>query len=76
MFGGTIEYTTYVDGYKAALHGCAFTAGLPLTGTATIDTTHETFVLRATGPGATNLVYKRNAKGKRTVSGRYFGKPA
>ena len=74
LFGGTIEYTAYKDGYKAALDGCAFTAGLPLTGTATIDTTHETFRLKASSSGQTSLDYKRDADGKRSVTGTYFGK--
>ena len=74
LFGGTIEYTAYKDGYRAALAGCAFTAGLPLTGTATIDTTRETFALKASGPSGTKLDYRRGATGKRSVSGTYFGK--
>ncbi len=74
LFGGTIEYTAYKDGYSVALDGCAFTAGLPLTGTATIDTTHDTFKLKATSSGGTNLEYRRDSKGKRSVSGTYVGR--
>ena len=50
------------------------TTGLPLTVKATIDATHETFTLKVRSPGGTNLDYTRDAKGKRTVTGTYFGK--
>jgi pimeloyl-ACP methyl ester carboxylesterase len=76
LFDGSIEYTAFRNGYKAALDDCEFTDGLPLTGNATIDTTRNTFVLKVTGPSATNLEYKRDAKGKTSVTGTYFGKPA
>ena len=76
LFGGSIEYTAYRNGYKAALDDCALTDRLPLTGDATIDTTRGTFALRVTGPSATSLAYGRDAKGKTSVTGTWFGKPA
>ena len=76
LFGGSIGYTAYRNGYKAALDDCALTDRLPLTGDATIDTTRGTFALRVTGPSATNLAYGRDAKGRTSVTGTWFGKPA
>ena len=76
LFGGSIEYTAYRNGYKAALDDCALTDRLPLTGDATIDTTRGTFALRVTGPSATSLAYGRDAKGRTSVTGTWFGEPA
>ena len=76
LFGGSIEYTAYGNGYKAALDDCALTDRLPLTGDATIDTTRGTFALRVTGPSATSLAYGRDAKGRTSVTGTWFGEPA
>ena len=74
-FGGSIEYTAYRDGDLAALDACAFTDGLPLTGKATIDMTRGTFVLKAAGPSTTSLQYGRDARGRTSVTGTWFGKP-
>ena len=76
LFGGSIEYTAYRNGYKAALDDCALTDRLPLTGDATIDTTRGTFALKVTGPSATSLEYGRDAKGRTSVTGTWFGEPA
>ena len=75
MFGGSIEYTAHRDGDMADLDACEFTEGLPLTGTATIDMTRGTFVLKATGPSATRLQYGRDSSGRTSVTGTWFGKP-
>jgi pimeloyl-ACP methyl ester carboxylesterase len=74
LFGGTIAYTSYKDGYRVTLGDCAFTAGLALSGAGTIDTTHDTFRLKVSAAGGTNLEYRRDSNGKRTVTGTYFGK--
>ena len=71
LFGGSIEYTAYRNGYKAALDDCALTDRLPLTGDATIDTTRGTFALRVTGPSATSLAWARR-QGRRR-HGTWFG---
>lgn len=73
-FGGSIEYTAHRDGDMATLDECEFTDGLPLTGSATIDMTRGTFVLKATGPSATSLQYGRDARGRTSVTGTWFGK--
>ncbi len=74
-FGGSIEYTASRNGAMAALDDCEFTDDLRLTGTATIDTTRGTFALKVTGPSSTRLQYGRDAKGRTSVTGTYFGKP-
>ncbi|MDQ2966640.1 MAG: alpha/beta hydrolase [Chloroflexota bacterium] len=74
LFGGRIQYRPYADGYRVTLDKCAFSAGLALTGKATINVTNETFALTVTAPGGTKLTYGRDADGNRTVSGRWFGK--
>jgi pimeloyl-ACP methyl ester carboxylesterase len=72
LFGGTIRYRAVAAGYREMLDGCAFTSGLPLTGTATIGD-DGTFRLHATSPGGTDLTYRRDADGKTSVKGRFFG---
>ena len=74
LFGGTVRYTAFDDGYRVRLDGCQFTAGLPLTGNATIDTTRDTFRLKASSTGTTTLDYRRDASGRRTVTGTWFGR--
>ena len=74
LFGGSIVYTPSRNGSTVVLDDCAFSDGLALSGTATIDTTRRTFALRVTGPGPTKLVYARDAKGRTSVSGTYLGK--
>ena len=74
-FGGSIEYTAHRDGDTAALDDCEFTAGLALTGVATIDTTRGTFALKVTGPSATDLRYGRDGRGRTSVTGTWFGEP-
>ncbi|HYC06768.1 MAG TPA: alpha/beta hydrolase [Candidatus Binatia bacterium] len=74
LFGGWIGYSPYPDGYKASLHSCSFSRGLPLSGHATIDTTDGTFSMKVTAPGGTKLTYLDDADGNRSVSGRWFGR--
>jgi pimeloyl-ACP methyl ester carboxylesterase len=75
LFGGTIRYHAVAAGYRETLTGCAFTSGLPLTGTATINTNKETFRLDVTSPGGTKLSYRRDADGNTSVTGTWFGQP-
>lgn len=79
LYGGWVRYVPYADGYRVGLHSCAFSAGLALTGTATIDTTNGTFSFFASARGGsaggrTNLVYSRDANGHRAVSGTFLGR--
>ena len=74
LFGGWARYVPYPDGYRVALHSCAFSTGLTLSGKATIDATDGTFALAASAPGGTNLTYARDADGHRTVTGTFLGK--
>lgn len=74
LFGGSIAYTSSRGGYTATLHDCEFSDGLPLTGNATIDTSRQTFALKVTALSATSLEYKRDARGRTSVTGTYFGK--
>jgi pimeloyl-ACP methyl ester carboxylesterase len=76
LFGGSVTYRPFADGYRIRLDDCAFTDGLPLTGRATIDTTDGTFAMRVSAPGGTQLTYRRDADGQRAISGRWFGAPA
>lgn len=75
LFGGWIRYRPIVTGTRVTLHGCRFTHGLGLTGTATINDELGTFKLSVTGPKGTNLVYRRDADGNRSVTGTYLGIP-
>ena len=74
--GGWIRCTATDDGFQLKLTSCAFTAGLPLTGTGEIDDTEGTFSLAVTSPGGTNLSYFRDADGNRSVTGTYRGAKA
>jgi pimeloyl-ACP methyl ester carboxylesterase len=76
LFGGTVRYRPFADGFRIQLRDCAFTSGLALTGRATIDTTEGTFTMRVSAPGGTRLTYSRDADGDRHISGSYFGTPA
>ncbi|MEO8437687.1 MAG: alpha/beta hydrolase [Chloroflexota bacterium] len=69
LFGGTIRYTADRTVRRVALEDCAFSEDLPLTGTATIDWSRSTFTMAVSGPGATKLDYRRDAKGQRSVRG-------
>ena len=73
IFGGSIEYTAHRDGDTAALDECEFSHGLALTGRATIDITRGTFVLKAIGSSGTSLQYGRDARGRTSVTGTWFG---
>ena len=76
LFGGSVTYSSFADGYRVRLRDCAMTDGLSLTGRATIDTTEGTFHLAVTAPGGTDLRYDVDADGHRKVSGIYRGTPA
>lgn len=74
LFGGTINYRAVAVGYRETLDECAFTPGLPLTGTATIDVDAGTFRLRVRSTGGTKLDYRRADDGSTSVTGTWFGK--
>ncbi|HEY7132235.1 MAG TPA: alpha/beta hydrolase, partial [Candidatus Limnocylindrales bacterium] len=73
LYGGTIRYHPVAAGYRETLDGCAFTMGLPLTGTAVINTDKETFRLDVTSGSGTSLAYRRDADGGTSVKGTWFG---
>ncbi len=75
LFGGSIRYATDRKTREVSLDDCAFSQDLPLTGTATIDLAPATFALSVSGPGGTELEYRRDAKGQRSVSGTYVPVP-
>ncbi len=60
-------------GYRLALHACAFSAGLPLTGSGLIRTTDDSFELDLTAPGGTALRYVRGPDGHRSATGTFRG---
>ncbi len=73
--GGWIAYVASDDGADLELHACAFSRGLPLSGSGVLDSSKGTFSLSVTGPGSTRLAYIRAADGTRSVTGRWFGTP-
>jgi hypothetical protein len=75
LFGGSLTYTPSSNGSTVVLDACAVSDGLPLTGTATIEGTRGTHVLKVSGPRTTGLEYARDARGRTSVIGTYFGKP-
>ena len=72
-FGGTLTYTPGDAGTSVKLDRCAFTPGLPVTGTGATDDDAGTFVLDATS-GGDRLHYERDADGGTTVKGTFDGK--
>ncbi len=71
--GGWIAYVARDAVTDLKLHGCAFSTGLPLSGSGVLDATNGTFSLTVTGPGGTSLAYSRDADGTRSVTGIWFG---
>ena len=71
--GGAVRYHAYAKGYRVALSACAMTAGLPLTGRATINDFAGTFHMHVKAPGGTDLRYLRDADGQRSVTGTWRG---
>lgn len=65
--GGWVEYEASDAGYAVNLHDCAFSAGLPLSGRASIND-DGSFSLSATS-GAEPLTYDRDADGNREATG-------
>ena len=72
--GGTLTYRPASNGTALKLEKCAFTKGLAMTGTGLIDD-DGSFRLSATVAGG-QVTYKRDANGKRTVSGTFRGAAA
>ena len=75
LYGGWIRYSATDDGYRLRLDGCAFSAGLGLTGSGEIDLDDGSFALDVRAPGGTDVQYARDADGVRSVSGSWFGAP-
>jgi pimeloyl-ACP methyl ester carboxylesterase len=73
LFGGSIRYEEAKHGYELTLEACAFSDGLALSGHGTINVDRDAFTLRATAPGGTEITYRRDAHGNRSVAGRWFG---
>jgi hypothetical protein len=71
--GGTLACRPGVSGTGLVLRGCAFTRGLPLTGSGTIDSGGAAR-LSVTLPGG-SLRYVRDADGRRRVMGTWRGHP-
>ena len=72
--GGTLTYRPAGNGTALTLAKCAFTKGLPMTGTGLIAD-DGSFRLSVAAAGG-DLVYRRDAAGKRTVSGTFRGAAA
>lgn len=70
-FGGTIRYTPTEDGSRLRLEGCAWSAGLALTGSGRIDDDAGTFSLRVRQDGVegSEVRYRRDAQGGISVTG-------
>ncbi len=66
-FGGSLAYTPDSSGTKLAMTGCAFTPGLPVTGTGAVDGSGG-ISLKATLPGG-EVSYTRDSEGAAKVSG-------
>ncbi len=66
--GGTISYEASDAGYAVALDACAFSAGLPLTGSASIND-DGSFDLSATTAGDSQLTYSRDVDGNQAATG-------
>jgi hypothetical protein len=73
-FGGTLQYRPAVSGTRLALRGCAFTKGLPMTGSGRIAD-DGSMTLDVTIPGG-RLHYANDANGHRTVLGTFRNRPA
>ncbi len=71
-FGGVLEYRPASSGTDLSLAGCAFTPGLPVSGTGAIDDSGG-ITLKVTTPDAA-LDYARNGDGKVTISGTFRGR--
>ena len=69
--GGTLSYRPATSGTDLALTGCAFTAGMAVTGSGSIDGDGGT-KLKVTFPDGA-LTYARDAAGKVTISGTFRG---
>jgi pimeloyl-ACP methyl ester carboxylesterase len=74
--GGWIAYVASAAGADLELQDCAFSVGLPLSGSGVLDSANGTFSLTVTGPGTTDLAYTRDSAGVRSVYGTWLGKPA
>lgn len=66
--GGTITYEASDEGFAVELDECAFTAGLPLTGSASIND-DGSFALSATTVGGAELTYDRDVEGEQSATG-------
>jgi pimeloyl-ACP methyl ester carboxylesterase len=71
-FGGVITYAPSDTGTDVELDACAFTAGLPMTGTGGFDDETGGLDLEVVLLGG-NLSYTRDGDGGLTVSGRFRG---
>ena len=71
-FGGTLTYTPTDVGTDVTLDGCAFTEGMPLSGSGSADDDAGTFEIDVRGSGD-SLHYERDAEGGVSVTGQYDG---
>jgi pimeloyl-ACP methyl ester carboxylesterase len=72
-FGGSLTYAPTSVGTAVTLKACAFTPGVPLTGTGRADDEAGTFQLHVTSR-TLDLRYSRDGDGARSVTGRYNGR--
>jgi pimeloyl-ACP methyl ester carboxylesterase len=73
-FGGTLTYTPTDVGTDLALEACAFTPGLPFTGSGSADDEAGTFEMDVRR-GGDALHYERDAEGGVSATGTYAGSP-
>ncbi len=71
--GGSARFRPSGDDYLLTLSACAFTDGLPLTGSGRIDA-EGAMALEVRLPAGT-LTYRHDAEGNRSVRGTYHGAP-
>jgi pimeloyl-ACP methyl ester carboxylesterase len=68
-FGGSIRYQPTDAGYDLRLDGCAWSDGLPLTGTGTIDSDTDAVTLTVRSGDGRPVRYQRDGNNRITVRG-------